>query len=155
MPRAKQKRKPRNLTEFPADWTLGDAERAIFRKESPTATDADIERQWRKFKFHHLSRGSEFKLWSAAWGTWVMNAEQYGFHPTGGIAPVPIGAVARSTWLRPKGGDVNEARGLQANAHIASPAVVTSDGGRTTSPEEQQAHVRSLIAGIGNAGRGR
>ena len=142
MPNAKQKRKPRNLTEFPLDFVLTNELRDVFAKYNPTATDVEICLQWDKFKAHHQMRGDEFKNWPAAWTYWATHAAQYGFRPrTTGVVevpakrpPVPIGEVARTTWLRPAKPKSTEPRGV------------------SLSPEEQQAHVRSLIAGIGNGG---
>jgi hypothetical protein len=69
----------RQLTEFPEGWALGEPEIATFRKYNPTASDSDIALQWEKFEAHHLSKGSQFKLWSQAWRTWALSATEFAY----------------------------------------------------------------------------
>jgi hypothetical protein len=74
-------RKSRAKIEFPDDFVLTDELRTVFRKWNPAAGDGDITTQWAKFEAHHKAEGSQFKLWTAAWSVWSINAKLYGFAP--------------------------------------------------------------------------
>ena len=71
---ARKRASPR--TPIPEDLTLTDAQRSDALARFP---DADPDRMFDQFRAHHQARGTELKSWSAAWITWVGNAEKFGY----------------------------------------------------------------------------
>jgi uncharacterized protein YdaU (DUF1376 family) len=54
----------------PSDCNIADAEARGFSAE-------EIEHEGRRFRDHHLARGTVFKDWDAAWRTWLGNARAF------------------------------------------------------------------------------
>ena len=69
-------REPTRGTSFPDDFSLSPdlAAKALARYP-----DADASAMFEQFRAHHTAHGSTMKSWSAAWTTWLGNAERFGY----------------------------------------------------------------------------
>lgn len=72
-PRKASRAKPR--TTIAEDAQPSDRDRAA--SEAAGLSMDDFRAEWRKFRDHHLSRGSRMADWSAAWRTWLGNVGQF------------------------------------------------------------------------------
>lgn len=90
---SKRESSKKRKVRLPPDFALSSQLIEYFRKHFPTATDADIDQQFEKFKYHHESKQSYFVNWVAAWRYWTLNAVQFGLKLHAGVAAMPSGSV--------------------------------------------------------------
>lgn len=64
-------------TGLPPDFPDDDAIRKAEERFTTEGVDVDARREAEKFRNHHAAKGSTFKSWPAAWGTWTGNAIDY------------------------------------------------------------------------------
>lgn len=64
-------------TGLPPDFPDDDAIRKAEEKFTAEGVDVDARREAEKFRNHHAAKGSTFKSWPAAWGTWTGHAIDY------------------------------------------------------------------------------
>lgn len=62
----------RSLTSFPEDMTPTEKHRS-----RASESGLDIEREFDKFKNHHMSKGSKFSDWNAALNNWLLKAAEF------------------------------------------------------------------------------
>jgi len=60
--------------QMPDDFELTESRRSKSLKHAPHLSP---EEEWGHFVDHHLARGTTFKDWDRAWGTWVRRAAKY------------------------------------------------------------------------------
>ena len=65
----------RRATQAPDIFPITDAMKAWGRQHAPLVSDPEGET--RQFLDHHRAKGSVFKDWTAAWRTWMGNAQKY------------------------------------------------------------------------------
>jgi hypothetical protein len=70
-------RAPRRKPEvpLPEDWVPSD--RNLADAESRNFTRQEIDANAEQFRNHHISKGSRFRDWDAAWRTWLGNARKF------------------------------------------------------------------------------
>ena len=73
----KPSRRAKPRTRFPVEVTgLGDD--GLRYALSEGLTEAEAHEQFKKFRNHHIGKGSVMADWSAAWRTWIGNAKEFG-----------------------------------------------------------------------------
>lgn len=75
-PKPRTELKQRKPSPIPDDFSLSDAMR---QKAIGRYPDADVELMFEQFVAHHRAHGKAMRDWSAAWVTWLGNADRFGY----------------------------------------------------------------------------
>lgn len=91
-----QTAKTRRATPAPEDLTITESMRDWGRQHAPLI---DGTKQTRQFLDHHRAKGSVFKDWTAAWRTWMGNAQSYAERDRS-AAGIVVNADPATEWKR-------------------------------------------------------
>lgn len=88
----------KRATPPPDEFPLTAELRAWGREHAPLVTDPVAET--RQFLDHHRAKGSTMKDWTAAWRTWMGNAQKYATQRGGTVTPLRNDLDPHTEWAR-------------------------------------------------------